>query len=32
MAESVTDCVERIIGRRPISFQQFTEDYKDMWL
>ncbi len=31
MAERVTDCVERITGRRPISFKQFTEDYRNMW-
>jgi uncharacterized protein YbjT (DUF2867 family) len=32
MAESVTDAVEKIIGRKPISFKQFTEDYKKEWM
>ena len=32
MAGTVTDCVEQITGRRPITFKQFTEDYKEMWL
>ncbi len=32
MAEKVTDCVERIIGRKPISFRQFARDYKGLWL
>ena len=31
MAESVTDAVERLIGKRPISFKKFAEDYKDVW-
>lgn len=32
MAEAVTDSVEQITGKKPISFKQFTEDYKDEWL
>jgi uncharacterized protein YbjT (DUF2867 family) len=32
MAESVTNSVERLTGKRPISFRQFTEDYREMWL
>ena len=32
MAKSVTDAVERLTGKRPISFKQFTEDYRDVWL
>ncbi len=32
MAESVTDVVERLTGKRPISFKKFTEDYRDVWL
>jgi uncharacterized protein YbjT (DUF2867 family) len=32
MAESITDSVEKLTGRKPISFKQFTEDYKDSWL
>ncbi len=32
MAESVTDAVERLTGKRPISFKKFTEDYRDVWL
>jgi uncharacterized protein YbjT (DUF2867 family) len=32
MAEKVTDSVERITGRTPISFKQFAEEYKDTWL
>ena len=31
MAESVTDAVERLTGKRPISFKKFTEDYRDVW-
>jgi uncharacterized protein YbjT (DUF2867 family) len=31
MAELVTDWVEKLIGRKPISFKQFAEDYKDVW-
>jgi uncharacterized protein YbjT (DUF2867 family) len=32
MAASVTDAVERLTGKRPISFKKFTEDYKNVWL
>jgi uncharacterized protein YbjT (DUF2867 family) len=32
MARAVSNEVERLIGRKPISFQQYTEDYKDAWL
>jgi uncharacterized protein YbjT (DUF2867 family) len=32
MARAVTDSVERLTGKRPISFKQFTDDYKQMWL
>jgi uncharacterized protein YbjT (DUF2867 family) len=32
MAEPVTDAVERLTGKRPISFRKFTEDYRDVWL
>lgn len=32
MAKPVTNEVERLIGRKPISFQQYTEDYKEAWL
>lgn len=32
MAQAVTNEVERITGNKPISFRQFTEDYKNAWL
>ena len=32
MADMVTDEVERLIGRKPITFKQYAEDYKDAWL
>lgn len=32
MAASVTDEVERLLGRKPITFKQFTEDHRDAWL
>jgi uncharacterized protein YbjT (DUF2867 family) len=32
MAESVTNEVEILLGRKPISFRQYTEDYKEVWL
>ena len=32
MADVVTNHVERLLGRKPIAFRQFTEDYKDAWL
>jgi uncharacterized protein YbjT (DUF2867 family) len=31
MAELVTDSVEKLTGRKPISFKQFAEDHKDVW-
>jgi hypothetical protein len=32
MAESVTNEVLRLTGRKPTSFKQYTEDYRDAWL
>jgi uncharacterized protein YbjT (DUF2867 family) len=32
MAESVTDAVERLTGKKPISFKKFAEDYREVWL
>ncbi|HEX2990020.1 MAG TPA: NmrA family NAD(P)-binding protein, partial [Anaerolineales bacterium] len=32
MAETVTNDVERLLGRKPISFKQYTEDYREAWL
>lgn len=32
MAETVTNEVERLTGRKPISFKQYTEDYREAWL
>lgn len=32
MAAAVTDSVERLTGRKPITFKKFTEDYRDVWL
>ena len=32
MAETVTNEVERLLGRKPISFKQYTEDYREAWL
>jgi len=32
IAKAVTDEVERLTGRKPISFKQYTEDYKEAWL
>lgn len=29
---AVTDTVERVTGRAPISLEQFAHDYKDVWL
>ena len=29
---AVTDTVERVTGRAPISLEQFARDYKDVWL
>jgi uncharacterized protein YbjT (DUF2867 family) len=31
MAEPVTHEVERLIGRKPITFQQYTQDFKQAW-
>ncbi|MEO8354334.1 MAG: SDR family oxidoreductase [Chloroflexota bacterium] len=32
MAASVTHEVERLTGKKPISFKQYTQDYKEAWL
>ncbi len=32
MAEPITAEVERLIGRKPITFKEYTQDYKDAWL
>ena len=32
MADVVTDDVERLLHRKPISFQQFVQDHKDDWI
>jgi uncharacterized protein YbjT (DUF2867 family) len=32
MAERVTPEVERLLGRRPISLEQYVQDYKDSWM
>jgi uncharacterized protein YbjT (DUF2867 family) len=32
MADSITQEVERLTGRKPISFRQYAEDYTDAWL
>lgn len=32
MAEPVTTEVEKLIGKKPITFEQYTRDYKDAWL
>lgn len=31
MAELVTQQAEQLLGRKPISFQQYVQDYKDAW-
>jgi uncharacterized protein YbjT (DUF2867 family) len=31
MAEPVTNEVERLTGRKPITFKQYTEDHKEAW-
>lgn len=31
-AERTTDAIEKIIGRKPISFKKYAEDYKSAWL
>jgi len=32
LAARLTPDVEQILGRKPISFQQFAKDYRDAWL
>lgn len=32
MAEPVTNVVENIIGRKPITFRQYAEDYRQAWV
>ena len=32
MAEPITNEVERLIGRKPISFRQYVHDYYEMWI
>lgn len=32
MAETITNEVENLLGRKPISFRQYVTDYKDNWL
>lgn len=32
MAEPITNDVELVTGRKPITFQQYAEDFKDAWL
>ncbi len=32
MAEPVTHEVERLLGRKPITFQQYTQDFRQTWL
>lgn len=32
MAQAVTQDMEQLLGRKPITFQQYTQDYKDAWL
>lgn len=32
MAEPVTNEVERLTGRKPITFRQYVQDYRDAWL
>jgi len=32
MADVVTDEVEKLIGRKPITFEQFTKNHKEVWL
>ncbi len=31
MADVVTNEVEQLLGREPITFQQYTNDFKEMW-
>ena len=30
-AEGTTNTVEELIGKKPISFRQFAQDYKQSW-
>ena len=32
MAEAVTHEVQRLTGRKPISFRQYVQDYHEMWI
>lgn len=32
VAKTVTDEVERLLGRKPTSFKQYTADYQEAWL
>ena len=32
MAKSVTNDVERLTGRKPITFTQYVQDYREMWM
>ena len=32
MANVVTDNVEKLLGRKPITFQQYTQDFKELWI
>jgi hypothetical protein len=32
MAEPVTGEVERLIGKKPISFEQYAADYRQSWV
>lgn len=31
MAEPITDDVERLTGKKPITFRQYAQDYRDAW-
>lgn len=32
MAKAVTDDVEQLTGKHPISFERYTQDFKNVWL
>lgn len=32
MAERITNEVQRLIGRKPITFRQYVQDYRDAWI
>ena len=32
MAEPITNEVEKLTGRKPISFKEFANDYKENWM